>query len=500
MGAVHALAADYAAQGQDDLAALWRHFALLCDTPRRSKHEGALRQRIADWAQAQGLAHRVDAAGNLILAKPASPGCEDAPGVILQGHIDMVCQANAGTRHDFATDAIQPLLRDGWLIAEHTTLGADNGIGVALALAVLESSQLRHGPLEVLLTVDEEDGMGGAQGLAAGALDGKLLLNLDTEDFGEFYIGCAGGLDANVTHDAGFAPVPAGRIGARISVDGLRGGHSGMDIDSGRGNANKLLVRVLQEAAATLPANALSLAAFAGGTARNAIAREATALLALPAGELAALVACAERTEAVLRTELAGIDEGVRVRVEAAEAPAQALVAAEQAALLKALHAAPIGARRMSLAVPGVVETSNNLGTMRLDATGFAANLMVRSLVDSAAQALGEEIASLFALAGCEVALAGHYPGWRPNAGSPLLARCRAVFAREFGATHGESRVKVIHAGLECGIIGAKYPQLDMVSFGPDIRGAHAPGERVEVESVARCWHLLSAILGELTQ
>jgi len=474
-------------------APVWQHFATLCAFPRPSKAEGPLREHLRAWAEARGLTAVVDGAGNLIVKKPASAGREQAPGVVLQAHLDMVCQKNAGTAHDFRRDAIVPRLADGWLVADDTTLGADNGIGVALILAALEDDGLAHGPLEALLTVDEEAGMGGAHGLAADVLQGRLMLNLDTEDWGEFYLGCAGGLDVNVARSSVGEPVPAGFETLQIGLAGLRGGHSGVDIHEERGNAIKLLVRVLRGLEASLP---LRLAGLNGGTARNALPREARATVCLPAGHGASLAAALDRWQALLRSELAGVDAGLTLSV--APGTAQAVLAAgEQAVWLASLHAAPHGVRRRSLAVPGVVETSNNLGMVDLQPTGGQCNFMVRSLVDSGSQALADEIASLFALSGSQVEISGHYPGWRPDPGSPLLALAQDVFRREFGV---ESTVQVIHAGLECGLIAARYPGIDIVSFGPTIRGAHAPGERVEVASVGKAWRLLAAILAEASR
>lgn len=469
-------------------ARVWQHFSRLCAIPRASKAEAALRQNLLDWAQAHGLPATVDAAGNLIIRKPATPGREHLPGVILQAHLDMVCQKNADTQHDFAVDPIRPVLRDGWLVAEGTTLGADNGIGVALMLAALEDAELVHGPLEALFTVDEEAGMGGARGLEPGLLQGSLMLNLDTEEWGEFYLGCAGGLDVNVARSGLPEAVPLGWQGCRIELDGLRGGHSGVNIHEERGNAIKLLVRVLRELEPKFP---LRLASLLGGTARNALPREAVAVVALPPGTQAAVGACLKEIETVLRQELRGIDDGICLSLAACEV-VELLAPAEQAVWLASLHAAPHGVRRMSRALPGVVETSNNLGMVDVQPAGGSCNFMLRSLQDSGSLALADEIASLFALSGTSTEQSGYYPGWTPNPASPLLALCQQVYRREFGA---ESRVQVIHAGLECGIIGAKYPGLDIVSFGPTIRGAHAPGEAVEVVAVERCWHLLQAIL-----
>lgn len=474
-------------------ASVWTHFATLCRIPRPSKHEGVLRDHLVAWAQARGLATQVDEAGNLIVRKPATPGHEAAPGVVLQAHLDMVTQKNSDSGHDFFHDPITPVARDGWLVAEGTTLGADNGIGVALMLAVLEDPEAVHGPLEALFTVDEEAGMGGAHGLAAGALQGRLMLNLDTEEWGEFYLGCAGGVDVAVSRHAPPVPLEAGHALRDVSLRGLRGGHSGVDIHEERGNAIKLLVRVLHDLGTTLPLQWVSLR---GGTARNALPREAFATVALPADRVDALHAGLARWQALLADELQGVEQGLSLTAEPTPAPLPGLVMApaEQAVWLASLHAAPHGVRRMSRQVPGVVETSNNLGVVSLTPEGGQAHFMVRSLRDSGSLALAEEIASLFRLSGTTVDINGHYPGWTPNPGSPLLALCQRVYADRHGAP---AHVQVIHAGLECGILAAKHPGMDIVSFGPTIRGAHAPGERVEVASVGRCHELLLAILAE---
>jgi dipeptidase D len=405
----------------------------------------------------------------------------------------MVCQKNAGSPHDFARDPVVPVRRDGWLVAQDTTLGADNGIGVAMILAALEDDNLRHGPLEALLTVDEEMGMGGAHGLAEGELAGRYLVNLDTEEWGEFVMGCAGGLDVNIERPGCPQPFPSGQVMHRIALQGLQGGHSGMDIHRGRGNAIKLLVRVLRDVEASMP---MRLASLQGGTARNALAREAFASVAVPVADSDGLRKILDGLQDVLRSELAGAEDGLVLALESCpEGPV--LDAHEQRVWLQSLHAAPHGVRRMSLHAPGVVETSNNLGVVDILPAGGSCNFMVRSLVDSCAEALGEEIRSLFALCGSRVRSEGHYPGWAPNPASPLMALCRRVYQRDFAA---ESIVKVYHAGLECGIIGARYPGMDSVSFGPTIRGAHAPGERVEIASVEQCWRLLAAVLDECSE
>ncbi|QND84913.1 Cytosol nonspecific dipeptidase [Chromobacterium vaccinii] len=468
--------------------AVWEHFQTLCDIPRPSKHEEQVRDYMKGWAELRGLETVVDQVGNLIIRKPATPGYEDRAGVVLQGHLDMVCQANSGTEHDFFKDPIRPVLKDGWLIAENTTLGADNGIGVALGMAVLSGDDVAHGPVEVLLTLDEEAGMGGALGLETGLLNGQYLINIDTEEWGEFYMGCAGGVDVNVTREYAVEPVPAGYQVASLTIKGLKGGHSGADIHLGRGNANKILIRLVRELETETQ---LRLVSLQGGTARNALSREAFAVVSYPAADAAKVAAKLDAFQALMRFELAGVDEGVAVLSEAASA-AGVLARADQNAILSALHAAPHGVKRMSQRVEGVVETSNNLGVVHVVDGKVFANLMVRSLLDSGTWMLAREVESLFGLAAFKVEMEGGYPGWAPNPGSKLLALFKDVYRKEFG---GEAEVQVIHAGLECGILGSKYPNLDMVSFGPNIRGAHAPGERVEVESVGKAWQLLQAVL-----
>lgn len=470
---------------------VWRHFELLCAIPRASKQEDQLRQHLLDWAAAQALSAEVDTAGNLLIRKPASAGCEHFPGVVLQAHLDMVCQKNADADHDFSRDPIVPQCRGGWLVAQTTTLGADNGIGVALILAALEDRELVHGPLEALFTVDEEAGMGGARGLAGGVLQARRMLNLDTEEWGEFYLGCAGGLNVDVERPGQAEAPPENDSHCRISLRGLRGGHSGVNIHEDRGNAIKLLVRVLVELAGEIP---FRLASLSGGSARNALPREAFATLSMPEAAREQLDSWLIEAAARLREELKSIDAGLTLFAESV-VPGPVMARAEQDVWLASLHAAPHGVRRMSRQVPGVVETSNNLGMVDVHPNGGSCNFMVRSLIGSGASALADEIVSLWALSGTRAEKSGAYPGWAPNPDSPLLAVCQAVYRREFGA---DSSVQVIHAGLECGIIGAKYPGLDIVSFGPTIRGAHAPGEAVDIASVERCWHLLRAILATI--
>jgi len=499
---------------------VWAHFATLCAIPRSSLHEAALIEHLIGWAQARGITAAVDGAGNLILKKPASPGCEAMPGVILQGHLDMVCQANAGTRHDFKRDPINAVVRDGWVVAEGTTLGADNGIGVALALAALEEPGLIHPPLEVLLTVNEESGMDGARGLTPGTLQGKALINLDTEEWGHFYLGCAGGVDVEVrnshesvrpepvegkmaspVHGSTSSPrtgevleqVPPDYALLRFEVSGLRGGHSGIDIHLGRGNAIKLLAEALRDLCAHTDVRLIEMQ---GGTARNAIPREAFATCALPVAMASNIDEWVRHRYEAWRVRFAEADAGVSFVCQHYDAPPDASIArAEQERLLAFLNSAANGVARVSDDFPGVTDTSSNLGVLALEQGAFKATFKVRSLQDARADALADKLVSYAVAHGLQAWKEGAYPGWTPNPSSDLLAQCEQAYTAQFGQPAG---LQVIHAGLECGLLAASHPQLEMISFGPDIRGAHAPGERVEIESVARCWTLLKAVLQAL--
>ncbi|UYO75531.1 aminoacyl-histidine dipeptidase [Halomonas qinghailakensis] len=473
---------------------VWQHFRTLCNTPRPSGHEAALVATLEAWADSQGLSHDRDAFGNLRICKPATSGCESAPGIVLQGHLDMVAQANAGHDHDFTRDPIQTYEKEGWLFADGTTLGADNGLGVAAILAVLEDPELTHGPLEALFTLEEETSMGGALNLAENWLEGSLLLNLDSEDRGQVYIGCAGGADVVVNAQLPTTVLQEDEQVISLALTGLKGGHSGMDIDKPLGNANRLLVRVLW-ALETFGARLIS---YQGGTLRNAIPREAFAQVALPADEVNAALGMVEALADTLKTELGSGDSNMALIAERVElADAEPLTRDASAMLLAALHAAPCGVERMSADVPGVVETSNNLGVLSVENGRFHLCALVRSLHDSATDAMSSRFQALFGLMGARVKVENGYPGWAPNPQSPLLA----IFNTRHAALMGrEPEVKVIHAGLECGILGSKYPHLDMISFGPLIRGAHSPDERVEIESVAEFWEMLRDFIETLAK
>jgi dipeptidase D len=474
---------------------VWAHFAMLCAIPRPSLHEAALRGHLIEWALARGITSAVDDAGNLILKKPGSPGSEAQPGVILQGHLDMVCQSNAGTQHDFELDPINAVVRDGWVVAENTTLGADNGIGVALALAALEEPALIHPPLEVLLTVNEESGMDGARGLGRGALQGKMLINLDTEEWGYFYLGCAGGVDVEVRHDCEQEDVPPGYALLRFEVSGLRGGHSGIDIHLGRGNAIKLLAEALRDLSAH---SDVRLIEMKGGTARNAIPREAYALCALPEAMATNIDEWVRHRHEAWRQRFAAADEGVTFVCKHYDTPADtSLARTERDRLLAFLDTVANGVSHISDDFPGVTDTSSNLGVLELEQGLFKATFKVRSLHDARADALAVKLAAHASSYGFQAWKEGAYPGWIPNPSSNLLALCQQVYTAQYGQPAG---LQVIHAGLECGLLSASNPHMDMISFGPDIRGAHAPGERVEIKSVQLCWKLLKAVLQALAK
>lgn len=471
---------------------LWQHFRTFCDTPRPSYHEEAILAAIEAWADQLGLAHERDSASNLRIRKAASPGCENMPGVVLQGHVDMVAEAENGTSHDFTVDPIETVVEDGWLTARGTTLGADNGIGAAAALAILEDEALTHGPLEVLLTVSEEVSLIGAAHLAPNWLKGRLLLNLDTEEEGEVCIGCAGGTNVATETTLPQHSLEDGFTEFSIGVHGLAGGHSGMDIATGRANANHLLARALHR---LLPYD-LRLIDYNGGRMDNAITRAAWATIALPDAASKEVATELTQLEKRFQSELAGVDDGVTINYEPATADS-ALSASDTRQLVGLLHALPFGVERMSIAAPGVVETSNNIGVVQLSGGVFTTQLMVRSLVDSARDALAERITTLFELAGFTATRSAGYPGWTPRPNSELLARFVDVHERVTGA---KPKVAVVHAGLECGLIGAQYPDMDMISFGPTIRGAHSPDERVDLAAVESFYALLRAIIGNLAQ
>ena len=469
---------------------VWQHFETLCTIPRPSKHEQQLRQHLQDWAEQRSLDTYIDEIGNLIIRKAAAAGKEQVTGVILQGHLDMVTQANRGTQHDFFKDPIQPVLKDGWLIAENTTLGADNGIGVALALAVLESNDIAHGPIEVLLTIDEEAGMSGARLLESGILKGQWLFNIDTEEWGELYLGCAGSIDLEVQQPLEYVTAPINMIYVDLLVSGLKGGHSGVDIHLGRGNANVILANFLNDYLAQSNAR---LVEFVGGTARNAIPREAVATIAIQAERFADLEKALLVTQTEWQKKLEGIDDQIQITVQQNTNQIDKVIALpHQQVWLQALATCPYGIAEWSTALADVVETSNNIGVVKLTKDEAKTLIMVRSMVNQEAVTFAQNIQRHFASFEIQSELTPLVSGWTPNPDSAALKCLQQAYQSAFDI---EPNLKVIHAGLECGIIAEHYPDLQMVSFGPDIQGAHAPGERVKVDTVEKCWKLLVTAL-----
>lgn len=471
---------------------VWQHFDEILKIPRPSKHEEKIRAHVKAWAQSRGFSVREDAAGNLVVKVPASSGHEGAPTLVLQSHLDMVAEKNSDVVFDFFQDAIQPRIVDDYVYATGTTLGADNGIGVAAAMAVAEDPEAVHGPLELLFTVDEETGLTGAAQLEPGLIEGRTLLNLDTEEDGAFYIGCAGGADAHSVFTLMLESVPSGHVALAVRVRGLRGGHSGVDIHENRGNALKFLARLL--AAARQVAPELRLAMLAGGSKHNAIPREADALFTVPAGAVEQVREAVAKAAATLKEEYEQIDPGQQVVVE--EVTVGQVLAVDQGnRLLDALLACPHGVLAMSRAVPGLVETSNNLAVVTTDGNLVKVITSSRSSVMPSLRATLQQVEAVFRLAGAAVEVHDGYPGWKPNPDSPVLKRAIVVYEREFGE---KPEIKAIHAGLECGLIGEKFPGIDMLSLGPQIESPHSPDERVKISTVAKFYRLLKALLKEL--
>ncbi|NTS76417.1 aminoacyl-histidine dipeptidase [Catenovulum sp. SM1970] len=476
---------------------LWNWFQQICDIPHPSKHEAKLKAHIQAWADNKGITCVEDNIGNLILRKPASQGMEDRKTVVIQAHLDMVPQANSDTPFNFETDAILPYVvedtdtdgtTDEWVKATGTTLGSDNGIGMASALAVLEADDIAHPKLEVLLTVDEEAGMTGAFGLEAGTLEAEILINTDSEQEGEVYMGCAGGCDAQVTVPVEYQAAQAG-LSYSLAISGLKGGHSGCNIHMGRGNAIKLLSRFAYGHHVEL---GLQLTSITGGTLRNAIPREAQMQFVIAEDKKADLEQALETFKAIIDKEYAIAEGGIELSLTPADAPEQVFTQAAQAKLLAFLHASPNGVTRMSDEIEGVTETSLNLGVLTITDTQAQALFLVRSLDDNARDGVVNSLAALAELTGAEFESNGAYPGWKPDNSSPVMAIVRDVYDGLYGH---KPNIMVIHAGLECGLFKEPYPEMDMVSIGPTIRFPHSPDEKVNVRTVGLYWQLLLAVL-----
>lgn len=468
---------------------VWELFDDITRVPRPSKHEEKMTAFLEAFAAKHGIECHKDEIGNVVMRKPATKGYENRPTVILQAHTDMVCEKNSDVEHDFFTDPIRTRIVDGWVMAEGTTLGADCGIGVAAALAVMIDPEIQHGPVEALFTVDEETGLTGAFNLGKDMISGKYLINLDSEDDGELFIGCAGGIDTLATFKYQQEPAPVDYLYYRVDVSGLCGGHSGDDIDKGRANSNKLLARLLLEAQKQF---GLRLSRFDGGNLRNAIPREAYAVVAVPVQYKENFEALVSTFAADFKEEFRFTEPNMHMALSQSEA-ANVMDTASQRALLAALVGVPNGVLAMSYALPGLVETSTNLASVKFSGEDtVVVTTSQRSSSESAKLYAESAIESVFALAGASVVHSDGYPGWTPNPKSDLLEWCKNSYATLFGV---EPKVRAIHAGLECGLFLEKYPHLEMVSFGPTLRGVHSPDERIEIATVEKFWQLLLDVL-----
>ena len=471
-------------------SAVWGYFEEICQVPRPSKKEGKIMAFLLDWAKKHDLEACRDEAGNVLIKKPAAPGRENAPTVVLQAHMDMVCEKNSDTAHDFDKDPIRPYVDGEWVRAKGTTLGADDGIGMAAMMAVLTSKDIAHGPVECLFTVDEETGLTGAFALRPGFVSGNILLNLDSEDEGEMFIGCAGGIDTVVRMKYETESAPCDAFALKVQVKGLQGGHSGDDINKGRGNAIKILNRFLWDLNAKY---GIRLALLEGGNLRNAIAREAWAVCVIDGNHkedarVAFNVYMAEMENVWRVTE-----PGLQLSLESADTPSLVLTKKDTDALLNALYACPHGVFSMSYRMPGLVETSTNLAAVRFEKENTVLiTTSQRSDVDSEKMNIANMVEAVFKMAGAEVEHSEGYPGWAPNPDSPVVKVAVESYKRLFGKA---PVVRSIHAGLECGLFLEKYPKMDMVSFGPTLRGVHSPDEKVNIKTVEMWWsHLVDML------
>ena len=462
--------------------AMWNNFADLNAVPRPSKKEERVIAFAKAFGEKLGLPTIVDEVGNVIIKKPATKGMEDRVTVVLQSHLDMVHQKNAATNFDFNTQGIEMLVDGDWVKANGTTLGADNGIGVASIMALLESTTIPHPALEALFTIDEETGMTGALALKGGLLDAQIMLNLDTEDDNELTIGCAGGVDVTATGKYN-QEAPKNKSAFKVTVKGLTGGHSGMDIHRGRGNANKIMNRLLWSLTNDLK---IEIASVDGGSLRNAIPRESVSIVT--ATDVAALKKQIQEFEKTIKEEHSTTDSKLIITIEETETPAQVFNADFQYKLLRSIYACPYGIYRMSPDIAGLVQTSNNVARVIVKDGTYQIQCLTRSSVDSEKLDLQFAITSAFQLLGAEITAAGSYPGWTPKPSSPIVKLMSDLYKERYNE---EAKVSACHAGLECGILGTNYPNMQMISFGPNIRGAHSPDETVQISSVQKYWGFL---------
>jgi len=471
--------------------AVWKNFSALNAVPRPSKKEEKVRAFMVAFGKNLDLKTTIDPIGNVIIKKPATTGMENRKTVVLQSHLDMVCQKNNDTDFDFDTQGIKMYVNGDWVTAEGTTLGADNGLGVAAIMSILESKDIVHPALEALFTIDEETGMTGAKGLQAGYLDGEILLNLDTEEDDEIDIGCAGGIDVTASKTYNEVKPNADTTAFKITLNGLNGGHSGMDIHKGLGNANKLLARLLY----TLQEFDLQIASFNGGSLRNAIPREGRTTVVVPTDRVMAFKESVAEQTATFKHEYHKIDANLNIAIETVTIPNTVMAQTDQTSFLNTLYAAHNGVYKMSLDVADLVETSNNVAKVVASNGNIKINCLTRSSVESTKYDLANKLKATFELGGFEVVFTGSYPGWQPNPDSPILKVLTALYEKNFDKKPG---VVACHAGLECGILGTNYPEMDMISFGPTIQGAHSPDERASISSTQKFWLFLQEILKEI--
>ena len=469
-------------------AAIWRNFHALTQVPRPSGHLEKVQQFLLDWAKEHNVEAFQDPAGNIVMRKPATPGYEDRKVVLLQAHMDMVPQKTPESTHNFETDPIETYIEDGWVHARGTTLGSDDGIGVAAIMGVMESADLKHGPVEALITRDEETGMYGANELPEGELHSDILMNLDSELWGKFVIGSAGGID--VTSSLEYKPVANNQKKAvRVTLKGLRGGHSGLEINEGRANANKEMVRLVRKAIAETGAR---LASWHGGNMRNAIPFKAEVVVALPADQVEALKALVDKQRAIIEDEYRGIEKNVEFFVEEVENPAELVPQEIQDNLVNAIYACHNGVVRMIPAYPNVVETSSNLAIIYIEAGKAVIKILARSSREDMKESVATTLESCFDMAGMKTELSGSYGGWDPNPDSEILNLMRKVYKDQTGE---EAIVQADHAGLECSVILSKYPGMDVVSFGPTLLSPHTTTERFEIATAEPFWKMLIAVL-----
>ena len=471
--------------------AMWSNFAELNEVPRPSKKEDRVIAFIKKYGEDLGLETMVDECGNVIIRKPASPGMENRKTVVLQSHLDMVHQKNADTNFDFDKEGINMFIDGDWVKAKGTTLGADNGIGVASIMTILESKDIPHPNLEALFTIDEETGMTGAMGLKGGLLDAEIMLNLDTEDDDELTIGCAGGVDVSAQGTYHVVDVPQNNIAFSIKLRGLSGGHSGMDIHLGRGNANKLINRLLNE---LLNVKGLLLSSVDSGGLRNAIPREGAAIVVCPPDKSEEVKTIVGRLESDLKSEFKKTDPNLNIELTSVKLPSNACDHSFSAKLVKALYASISGIYRMSPDIEGLVQTSNNLSRIIVKDGVYMIQCLTRSAVDTEKMDLANSLKSAFELVGAKVSFTGSYPGWTPRPEAKIITIMQDLYRSKF---NDEPKVNACHAGLECGILGTNYPDMEMISFGPNIRGAHSPDEKVQISSVQKYWSLLLDTLAQ---